>query len=413
MVKRAQAFLERNGLTTLPVVLLTFLLSLAGCNQPSVLPTAPGSGSAVAPRQPVAPTSASASNIQSKENLQPPARKNLAIVKVFYATDRSRTSQSEPAKLFGNKRGSLSYGSCEVAVPRDPKMAKLEEASTLRMELSDLADKQPSLRKVSPRGYDTYLDNLRSVIAKSSKKSAFVFVPGYNVTFADAARRTAQLKYDLGFDGAPIFFSWPSKGRADAYAADELDVEWAQPDLKEFLKDVAAKTKARNIYLIAHSMGNRALTKAYIYLISERPELKKLFREVILVAPDLDADLFQRDIAPALAAAANRTTIYSSSRDLTLKASNKYQNYQRVGDSGSNLVVYDGIETIDASNVDTGLGRHTQLAGNTSVTSDLYYLIREGKSPGERSGLKAVNAVAGHYWRFKTSKALPSQPALE
>ena len=409
MGTRAKAFLERVGLTVLPIVVCAFLLSLAGCHRPAALPAAPGSGSALAPRQTVASTAEN----QSKENIKPPTRKNLAIVKVFYATDRSRTSQSEPAKLFGNKRGSLSYGSCEVAVARDEKKAKLEEASTLRVEFSELADKQPSLRKISPRGYDTYLDNLRTVIAKSSKKSAFVFVHGYNVTFAEAARRTAQLKYDLGFDGAPIFFSWPSKGRADAYGADESDVEWAQPDLKEFLKVVAAKTKARNIYLIAHSMGNRALTKAYIYLISERPELKKLFREVILIAPDIDTDLFKRDIAPALAASGNRTTIYSSSRDLTLKASNKYQNYPRVGDSGSNLVVFDGIETIDATNVDTGLARHTQLAENSSLTADLYRLIREGKSPAERSGLKAVNAVAGRYWRFKMPKTLPSQPAHE
>ncbi|WP_429550866.1 alpha/beta hydrolase [Paraburkholderia sp. MM5477-R1] len=40
-----------------------------------------------------------------------------------------------------------------------------------------------------------------------------LFIRGFKVGFVDAARRTAQMAYDLGFDGAPVFFSWPSQGQ--------------------------------------------------------------------------------------------------------------------------------------------------------------------------------------------------------
>jgi esterase/lipase superfamily enzyme len=40
----------------------------------------------------------------------------------------------------------------------------------------------------------------------------FYNVHGYNVSFDDAALRTAQLAYDLTFDCPAAFFSWPSKG---------------------------------------------------------------------------------------------------------------------------------------------------------------------------------------------------------
>jgi len=329
-------------------------------------------------------------------------KKSSAMVRVYYATDRSRASQASTAKFFGGQRGTLSYGSCEVSIPRPQKAAALEERKSAGPDVNPQSDNQPVLRKVLPLEYDDYLSRLGMAIAKSSKKSAFVFVHGYNVTFADAARRTAQMKYALGFEGAPIFFSWPSKGRSAAYPADEADVEWAQPDLKEFLKDLAAKTKAQNIYLIGHSMGNRALAKAYIYLISERPELKKVFREVILVAPDIDSDLFKRDLAPALATSANRTTLYSSSNDLALLASTKFHISPRAGDSGSNLLLFDGIETIDATNVNTGLMRYFRISDNSSVLADIYQLIRDGKKPAERTGLKTVNASPGQYWRFKS-----------
>jgi len=394
------------------LLMITFFL-LAGCTKPTATlgPPAPlprdaaaqpkgtGAGPATATSSPQ--PAAAASETGDKSVAQ---EKNIAVIRVYYATDRSRSSQADPSKWFDGRRGALSYGSCEITVPRDTKMARQEAAAGARLEFEESLDSHPVLHRIHPRKYEAYLEQLKTVIAKSAKKSAFVFVHGYDVTFAEAARRTAQLKYDLGFDGAPIFFSWPSKGRADAFSADEADVEWAQPDLKEFLKELAGKTGAGNIYLIAHGMGNRALAKAYIYLISERPELKKVFREVILVAPDVDADLFKRDIAPALAASANHTTLYTSSKDPALKTSNKFQNYPRAGDSGPNLVLFDGIETVDATGVRTGLAGHSYPADHASVISDLYFLIRDGKRPGERAGLTEVNGSGGLYWRFRNRR---------
>jgi esterase/lipase superfamily enzyme len=387
----------------LEALCLLSLLTLSGCNRPALVPTEPAAGSAQGSASQATPTQpgAAGSGTQARANGQPSPGKSLALVRVFYATDRARASRSEPAKSFGGKRGTLSFGSCEVGITKVPPSGKPENPPASRLEFKDSPDSKPALRKVVPREYEAYLENLKAALERSPKKNLLVFVHGYNVTFADAARRTAQMKYDLGFDGPAVFFSWPSQGRAEAYAADEADVEWAQPDLKEFLKDVAGKTRARSIYLLAHGMGNRALAKAYIYLISERPELKKLFREVILVAPDMDSDLFKRDIAPALAASSVRTTLYSSSRDPALRASDKFQNYPRAGDSGSNLILFEGIETIDASNVSTALGKGSQAAGRTSVLADIYRLIRDGKKPGERNGLKTVTLSSGQYWKFR------------
>ena len=53
--------------------------------------------------------------------------------------------------------------------------------------------------------YDSFYEDLASWLAKVPVKQAFVFVHGYNVLFEDAVYRTAQLAYDLGFEGAPIF----------------------------------------------------------------------------------------------------------------------------------------------------------------------------------------------------------------
>ena len=64
---------------------------------------------------------------------------------------------------------------------------------------------------------------------------------GYNVTFADAVRRTGQMDYDLDFLGPAILFSWPSEGRLDGYFPDEATIE-ATEHLKRFLDLVLRRT---------------------------------------------------------------------------------------------------------------------------------------------------------------------------
>ena len=55
----------------------------------------------------------------------------------------------------------------------------------------------------------------------TGKGEVLVFVHGYNVTFGDALRQTAQLAFDLAFEGAPILYSWPASGNKGDYARDK------------------------------------------------------------------------------------------------------------------------------------------------------------------------------------------------
>lgn len=324
-----------------------------------------------------------------------------ATVKVFYATDRNLTANKNPSEMFGANRSQLKYGTCEVSIPRDHRMGELESPSIWRLEFREDASKHVVLLSVANTSKDKFFGDIRARVSKSKKNNAFIFVHGYNVSFEDAARRTAQITYDLGFDGAPTFYSWPSQGSTPAYTVDEQNIEWAQANLKKFLEDFFTRSEAQNIYLIAHSMGNRALTRALVSLLNDKPALRTRLKEVILTAPDIDADVFKRDIAPALTATGRPVTLYASSTDLALAASKKVHGYPRAGDSGQGLVVVSGIETIDATLTDTSLLGHSYFAETKSVLSDMFYLIGNGKRADQRFGLRSVDGEAGRYWEFK------------
>jgi esterase/lipase superfamily enzyme len=327
--------------------------------------------------------------------------KSYAVVRVFYATDRAHGASSEPSDYYGEDRADLTYGQCEVSIPRDHRMGEIEGPSIWRLEFRENPEKHVVLLKVTPEAHDNFIAELKNRIAASSRKSAFLFIHGYNVTFQDAAKRTAQISYDLGFDGAPIFYSWPSRGSTMAYTYDEANIEWTITHLQSVIKEIATKAEAENIYLIAHSMGNRALTRAVIAAFNENPSLRNRFREVILAAPDIDADVFRRDIAPALAAASKRVTLYVSSHDRALNASKKFHGYPRAGDISLGVVLVPGVDTIDASNVDTSFRGHSYFAENKSVLSDIFFLVRDNKQPADRFGLKPIDTEKGRYWMFR------------
>jgi esterase/lipase superfamily enzyme len=323
-----------------------------------------------------------------------------AIIRTFFATDRNVTGNQDPGKMFGVGRSSITFGICDVSIPRDHRMGELESPSIWRLEFHKDPTKHVVILSTAISTKDNFFADVASRVHKSEKKSALLFVHGYNVTFEDAARRTAQMAYDLAFEGAPVFYSWPSQGTTPAYMVDEQNIEWAQADLKGFLEDFFTRSDAESIYLIAHSMGNRALTRAVASLLTERPALRNRLKEVILAAPDIDADVFKRDIAPALVATGRPVTLYASSGDLALVTSKKVHGYPRAGDSGNGLVVVAGIETIDATGVDTSLLGHSYFAETRSLLSDMFNLIRDDKRPDRRSGLRRIDMQTGRYWEF-------------
>lgn len=326
------------------------------------------------------------------------------VVRVWFGTDRNDTGSDVPRERFGDDRGeAIRYGTVEVSIPPGHVKGELESPLVLR-ERFETPEKHVVLLRVDVEEASRYWAGLRQRLA-DGKRNVLVFVHGYNTSFEDAARRTAQIAWDVEFPGVPMFYSWPSRGSVAKYPHDETNVEWAQSNLRGFLRDIALNLNAEGIYLVAHSMGNRALARAFIDVGRELPADKlALFREVILTAPDIDADVFRRDIAPQLVAIGTSVTLYASSKDRALKASRAVHGKPRAGDSGGDLVVVRGMETVDASDIDTsviGLG-HAYVAESRPVLQDLFWLITDHKRAAQRFGLETLRNASGEiYWKFR------------
>jgi esterase/lipase superfamily enzyme len=321
-------------------------------------------------------------------------------IDLFFITDRA--PDADGGRYFSGARGDLSYGLSHISIPPGHVMGRHEEPSLLKFEWTHEEDKHIKLLDVLRLTEDEFTTRLGRAIEASPDNKLMVFVHGYNEEFPDTTRMVAQFADDLKFSGPVVLFSWPSQGSLTGYTVDETNAEWAQSHFVKVMSALLEQVPAHNIYLVGHSMGNRIIGRALITLASDRLESDMmLFREIIMIAPDIDADVFRKDMAPRLARTGIHMTLYASSKDRALLASKAFHGYQRAGDSGEALVVVDGMETIDVSDASGGLLGHSYFAEDRRIMEDIFGLLQTGQRADDRFGLEAQETSQGRYWTFR------------
>lgn len=332
------------------------------------------------------------------------AREDFVNVEVFYATNRMPAGSFAtlpPGDRFtaGIARG-LTYGTARVSIPKAHVPGELESPRWYLLEFKEDPRQHVVLQDVSRLDRSPFFARLYGRVGESRGRNAFVFVHGYNVGFRDAARRTAQLAYDLRFDGAPVFYSWPSQAALAGYFTDEQSIARSVPLMEGFLADMADRSGAQNLYVIGHSMGTRGVTQAIRNLVAKRPDLLGRFRGIILAAPDIDARVFRTELAPALRQASGRVTLYASSEDMALKASKQVNRGPRAGDTSEGVVLVSGVDTIDVSGVDQSMLAHSYFMESDKVMGDIREMFRANQPAAQRKPLHSVKLGTGMFWKI-------------
>ncbi|MFE0017899.1 alpha/beta hydrolase [Mesorhizobium sp. NPDC059054] len=316
-------------------------------------------------------------------------------IDVWFGTNRRHHQKGQ---FLGERASNVTYGRCSVFVPRDRPMGSLGRGVFGRIFKGDNRVKLQAVDIFDERQFWSSLANEVSAL-NSSDQHGFIFLHGYNTKFEDAARRTAQLKVDLAHKGPAGFFSWPSLGAPAGYAGDEAAIEGSELEIRRFLVDFASRSGASTIHIIAHSMGNRGLLRAMDAIANAAASVLPVrFGQIILAAPDVDAQVFQ-NLAAAYRQLSTRATLYVTNNDRAIGISRRLHNFARVGLTPP-VAVVPGIDTIDASHVNLGLLGHAYAAEVRPVLSDIYHLIQRDTAPDCRFGLrKALGGKADH-WEF-------------
>lgn len=372
-----------------------------GAKAPVPAPLPPGE-SRYKPRGLAGPQAGKANrNVTGETGGTEESSKEFHTVEVFYGTNRKPTGFREPNEFYGRERhreGPVTYGRIDVSIPLHHTVGVVERPKWYKLEFSEDPKKHVVMVKLETLEKEDFFAKVGDKAKTFPKHEALLFVHGFNVSFPDAIRRTAQIAYDLDFQGTALAFSWPSQAALEAYTIDQDNAIWSAPHLSRFLLDLQEHSDLEEIHIIAHSMGTRVLTQALALAHDEGFSLK--LNNVILAAPDIDADVFQDQILPKIKDSASRLTMYSSSGDTALKISQKIHGNDRLGLGGEFLKRLDGMDTINATDIDTSLLGHAYYGSHRVVVKDLVDLVVHHLDPPQRD---LVQGALGE-WDFKFLK---------
>lgn len=336
-----------------------------------------------------------------KETLLPKDESGGKIA-LFYGTNRNRLQSKGDKITYGSEiTNNLETGFCEVNIPKGHVQGELERPIRVIWRFPENPDKHIMVDKIQAMDIETFTSEFNILINNSPEKNALLFVHGYRNSFEDAARRTAQLAWDLPFTGLSGFFSWPSSGDYLGYGYDEATARSSFPALEDFLRKLLLNAELEHIHIIAHSMGTLVTTLSVNSLGSDatmKIHLHKI-HQLILGASDIDQNEFRNNILPAFKNLGLRRTIYASDHDFALRVSSfGRRGLKRLGQIGNDIFLDSDVDTVEASNVDSD-DSHGYIFESKQLLNDLFYLITKNLGPAERR-LREVTKNSMSYWLF-------------
>jgi esterase/lipase superfamily enzyme len=343
-----------------------------------------------------------------------------AVQPVFFGTDRKREKDrgkdNRRLAAFGSDgSGQLTLGQAVVTVP----LIGRERGTIPRPDPGDLynepevedAAKHFTLFDVVVMTEKEFTGAVRRRLenAKTFKEQAFIFVHGYNVSFDDALYRTGQIAYDLGFDGAPFLYTWPSKGETLGYKRD-LDRALASRDqLRKYVDMITHQTSVKEINLIAHSMGSWPLLEVLSQIAKDVSAQHGIhINQIILAAPDMDRANFIA-LTQSIKPLAKNLTLYASSKDWAMLLSGVLSlGEDRVGyvPKTGIPIILPGVESIDVSKVSLDFFslNHTDFADQRHILYDMGLIFRTGTHPPDIRlpvVYEKVDGPDGLFWRYR------------
>jgi esterase/lipase superfamily enzyme len=303
---------------------------------------------------------------------------------VWFGTNRKPLSESHPEQGFGSDFDDrLHFGKRIVRIPSSHRPGEL--GSPLWKRLLTQVDDRIAVDPATVLSEDAFTREVRNFLAglDPADRNVLVFIHGFNTSFDDAARRAAQLGFDLKVPGITAFYSWPSRGNLSSYLTDVSSIEASEDQIAEFLIKLTALAPRGKVHIIAHSMGNRGLLRA-MHRATTQAALRAgtRFGQIFLAAPDVDVKLF-RQLASVYPQVSERTTLYVADQDKALAALEWVGDVTRVGGAPPVLVL-PGIDTVRVHG--SGIFRigHSYVAEELDVLRDIGAQLYWGESPEKR-----------------------------
>jgi len=316
---------------------------------------------------------------------------------VPFITVRNKTGSADASDYFGNERGSIHTGYCDISWTPIPMLESITSNmpfyipyGTMRLE---------SVYEVDERSF------WREPATVAVKDQPLLYVHGYNIGFEKGCSRAAIFQENLRLGTRFMLFSWPSDDAVMNYTHDEADIYWSVAYIEQTLEHMISSFGVGRFDVVGHSLGTRGVLLALVRMSRHHSGDTPLLHHLVLVAADVDTGIF-RQYLDLIRPLARTITIYVSDNDNALALSQEVHGYPRLGRTGPHFQDLDGIEIIDVS----AAGRrsasgHLYHLHNQIVVNDLDQLLNENRLASRREGLQQDLHMGPNYWKLLSPQA--------
>lgn len=316
-------------------------------------------------------------------------------VDLLVATTRAASKQN--GVLFTGERGDgLQLANVVVSIPKNRKAGTIQWPSTV--------PGNPERNFVTTQVDPVRPSDVRSWFSQHAVEGrrVLIFVHGFNTHFDAAVFRYAQIVHDSHADVAPVLFSWPSRGALLDYNYDRESINFSRTELAYVIEQAIASPDVGEITIMAHSLGSWAAMEALRDIALQRGHISPKVTDVVLASPDLDIDVFRKqllDIGPDRP----HISIFLSASDRALRVSRLLSGrVTRVGAADLTQARYkamleqaSGITVFDLTALSNGdTLSHSQFATSPEVVRLLGERLLEGQAISDTSGGGQLSAAA-------------------
>ena len=217
-------------------------------------------------------------------------------VNILVATTRQRATANLGEMFNGERADTVSYANITVSIPPD----SARKIGQIQWPATPPGDPNHDFATVSADYIDRQqFSEVVSAAAKPvGRRNVLIFVHGFNNRFDDAVYRFAQVVHDAKAPGIPVLFTWPSRGelKLRAYTYDRESANYSRNALEQLIEMLASDRSVKDINIVAHSMGNWVTLEALRNMSIRTGKIGAKVANVILVAPDVDVDVFRGEM---------------------------------------------------------------------------------------------------------------------
>ena len=333
----------------------------------------------------------------------------------FFVTNRRLGADDAPLEeRFGNAReGVLKFGFFDTVI---------EPSLGLGMIINPtdwFQNEEIQFKQVQPLDKSEFIEKMRQQVQASPFRSILINVNGFRERFQSALRKTAFLSHVLDINSPVLVFDWPGDQGSTprGYRRAQRIAGESGAELAQTLGLIIRQVQPDRLWLVANSMGGEVVVHAFsiLYQEADLADAETEIEDLVLTAPDVDHDEFDRQFKREIAALTRNLTVYVSSNDRALLISRVINRGRRLGEATLNprnpdqfeeaarileLVEPDSelVTLVDVTPVNRTRNFHNFSLETPEFFDDLFLRLANTNTPSNRLIYQIRTADGTVYW---------------